>query len=226
MRKLWNAARFAGMRLEDYDGGYAEPQLIDRWIMTKLQKTIKRSTEAMENCDFMNATEAARNFIWHIFCDHYLEAAKTRLYGEGDAKEAAQWTLYNGLRDMLKLMAPVTPHLSEEIYRTMYDPDHSITVSDWPKYDESLMDEEAERIGDIIIAAISNIRTEKNRRGVSLNAPVKKLTIYAGDNADDLKQGAQDITDTLKVEELEILGGSGGEAVVEEYEHIGYIMSL
>jgi len=226
MRKFWNAARFAGMRLEDYDGGYAEPQLIDRWIMTKLQKTIKRSTKAMEDCDFMNGTEAARNFIWHVFCDHYLEAAKTRLYGEGDAKEAAQWTLYNSLRDMLKLMAPVTPHISEEIYRTMYDPEHSITVSEWPKYDESLVDEEAERVGDLIIAAISNIRTEKNRRGVSLNAPVMKLTIYAGENAADLEQGAQDIRDTLKVEELEILDGSGGEAKVEEYEHIGFSMSL
>jgi valyl-tRNA synthetase len=174
----------------------------------------------------MNATEAARNFIWHVFCDHYLEAAKTRLYGEGDAKEAAQWTLYNSLRDMLKLMAPVTPHISEEIYRTMYDPDKSINISPWPEYNESLVDEEAERIGDLIIAAISSIRTEKNRRGVSLNAPVKKLTIYAGENALDLEQGTQDIKDTLKVEELEILGSSGGEASVEEYTHIGFSMSL
>ncbi len=226
MRKLWNAARFAGMRLEDYDGGYAEPMLLDKWLMSKLQKTIKRSTEAMENCDFMNASEAARNFIWHVFCDHYLEAAKTRLYGEGDPKEAAQWTLYNSLRDMLKLMAPITPHLSEEVYRTMYDPVKSVNISEWPKYDESLVDEEAERVGDIIIAAISGIRTEKNRRGVSLNAPVKKLTIYAGDKAADLKLGVQDIMDTLKVEDLEILASQGGEATVEEYADIGFSMIL
>ena len=226
MRKFWNAARFAGMRLEDYDGGYAEPLLLDRWIMTKLQKTIKKSTEAMENCDFMNATEAARNYIWHVFCDHYLEAAKTRLYGEGEQKEAAQWTLYNSLRNMLKLMAPVTPHMCEEIFRTMFDGEGSVNISQWPKYDESLVDEEAERVGDIIIAAISNIRTEKNRRGVSLNAPVKKLTIYAGDNAADLEMGVADIKDTLKVEELEIVAGSGGEASVAEYAHIGYSMVL
>jgi valyl-tRNA synthetase len=226
MRKLWNAARFAGMRLEDYDGGYAEPQLLDKWIMTKLQKTIKRSTQAMENCDFMNATETTRNFIWHIFCDHYLEAAKTRLYGEGDAKVAAQWSLYNSLRDMLKLMAPVTPHLCDEIYRTMYNPDESINVSTWPKYDESQVDEEAERIGDMVIEAISSIRTEKNRQGVSLNAPIPKLTIYAEDNAIDLKQGFKDIKDTLKIEELEISSVSGGEKYLEKYEHIGFSMSL
>jgi len=225
-RKLWNACRFAGMRLEDYEGGEAEPQLLDRWIMTKLQKTIKRATEAMEDCDFMNATEAARNFIWHVFCDHYLEAAKTRLYGDGAPKAAAQWTMYHTIRDMIKIMAPVTPHLTEEIYRTMYDPDSSINVSAWPKYDESLVDEEAERIGDMVIETISSARTEKNRKGVSLNKPVKVLTIYAGEHASDLKLGAQDIMDTLKVESLEILAGVGGEAKVEAYESIGFSMEL
>jgi valyl-tRNA synthetase len=225
-RKLWNACRFAGMRLEDYDGAEAEPQLIDRWIMTKLQKTIKRATDAMEVCDFMNATEAARNFIWHVFCDHYLEAAKTRLYGEGDAKTAAQWTMAHTIKDMLKLMAPVTPHITEEIYRTMYDADNSINVSEWPKYDESLVDEEAERIGDMVIEAISSIRNEKNKQGVSLNKPVKQLTIYAGEHADDLKLGSQDIIDTLKVESLEILASEGGDAKLEAYESIGFTMEI
>ncbi len=225
-RKLWNACRFAGMRLEDYEGAEAEPQLIDRWILTKLQKTIKRATEAQENCDFMNATEAARNFIWHVFCDHYLEAAKTRLYGDGEPKTAAQWTMYQSIRDMLKLMAPVIPHLTEEIYRTMYDPDSSITVSEWPRYDESLVDEEAERIGDMVIETISSVRNEKNKRGVSLNKPVTKLTIYAGENADDLKLGEQDIVDTLKVESIEILAGEGGDSKVEAYEYIGFTMEL
>ena len=225
-RKLWNACRFAGMRLEDYEGAKADPQLIDRWIMTKLQKTIKRATDAMEVCDFMNATEAARNFIWHVFCDHYLEAAKTRLYGEGEAKTAAQWTMVHTIKDMLKLMSPVIPHLTEEIYRTMYDADNSITVSAWPVYEESLVDEEAERIGDMVIESISSIRNEKNRRGVSLNKPVKQLTIYAGENADDLKLGSQDIMDTLKVESLEILSGEGGDAKVEAYESIGFTMEL
>jgi valyl-tRNA synthetase len=123
-------------------------------------------------------------------------------------------------------MAPVTPHITEEIYRTMYNPDKSITIAQWPKYDESLIDEEAIRIGDLIIATISTIRTEKNRRGVSLNAPVQKLTIHAGENASDLQRGAQDIKDTLKVEELEILNSSGGEVNIEEYSHIGFTMNL
>jgi valyl-tRNA synthetase len=200
--------------------------LIDRWIMTKLQKTIKRVTQAMENCDFMNATEAARNYIWHIFCDHYLEAAKTRLYGEGNSKKAAQWTLFHIIRDMLKLMAPITPHLCEEIYRTMYNSKSSITLSNWPSYDVSQIDVEAERIGDIIISTISSIRTEKNRRGVSLNAPVEKLIIFTEKNETDLLLGAQDIKDTLKVDELEIIPEKGGEITIEGLETIGFTIIL
>ncbi|MCK4318504.1 valine--tRNA ligase, partial [Candidatus Bathyarchaeota archaeon] len=136
MRKLWNACRFTGMRLEDYDpANRVEPTLLDRWIVSKLQRTVKRATEAMEDCDFMNASEAARNFIWHVFCDHYLEAAKTRLYGDGDGKKAAQQTLHYTVERMIKLMAPITPHITEEIWRTMYDPDTSIQLSAWPEYD-------------------------------------------------------------------------------------------
>ncbi|MBT7913736.1 class I tRNA ligase family protein, partial [Candidatus Bathyarchaeota archaeon] len=142
------------------------------------------------------------------------------------AKTAAQWTLFHTIRDMLKLMAPVTPHLTEEIYRTMYDADNSITLSAWPEYDESLVDEDAERIGDMVIETISSVRTEKNKQGVSLNKPVKQLSIYAGDHAGDLKLGTQDIMDTLKVESLEILGSEGGDAKVEAYDFIGFTMEI
>jgi valyl-tRNA synthetase len=228
MRKLWNACRFTGMRLQDYDPAEGvEPMLLDRWIISKLQRTVKKATEAMENCDFMNATEATRNFIWHVFCDHYLEAAKTRLYGDGEGKKAAQQTLLYTVECMIKLMAPITPHITEEIWRTMYDPDNSINLSAWPEYDEAMIDEEAERAGDVIIAAISDIRREKNRRGVSLNASMKSVELYAsGENAEALKLGSADIKDTLKIESLKIVAGGSGDANLEDYPEIGFTITL
>ena len=228
MRKLWNACRFTGMRLEDYDpANRVEPTLLDKWIVSKLQRTVKRATEAMEDCDFMNASEAARNFIWHVFCDHYLEAAKTRLYGDGDGKKAAQQTLHYTVERMIKLMAPITPHITEEIWRTMYDPDTSIQLSAWPEYDEAMVDEEAEKAGDIVIAAISDMRREKNRRGVSLNASMKSVKLYtSGENAEALKLGSGDIKDTLKIESLEIVAGDGGDAKLEDYPEIGFTVTL
>jgi valyl-tRNA synthetase len=228
MRKFWNACRFTSMRLEDYDpANRAEPELLDRWIVSKLQRTVKRATEAMEDCDFMNATETTRNFIWHVFCDHYLEAAKTRLYGDGDGKKAAQQTLHYTVERMIKLMAPITPHLTEEIWRTMYDPDTSIHLSAWPEYDEIMVDDEAEKTGDVIIAAISDIRREKNRMGVSLNASMKSVQLYAsGDDAEALKLGSTDIKDTLKIESLEIIAAGGGDTKLADYPEIGFTVTL
>jgi valyl-tRNA synthetase len=228
MRKLWNACRFASMRLEDYDpSAEAEPQLLDRWIASRLQRTIKKATEAMEECDFMNATEAARNFIWHTFCDDYLEAAKTRLYGEGEGKVAAQHTLYSTVGQMLKLMAPIIPHLADEIWRTMYDAETSINVSPWPEYDERLVDEEAERAGDTVIAAISEMRREKNKAGVSLNAPLRRVEVYApAEQLGYLKLGRQDILDTLKIGELVLSEGQGGGLKVEGYSDIGFTLTV
>ncbi|MFH2111100.1 MAG: valine--tRNA ligase [Candidatus Bathyarchaeota archaeon] len=228
MRKLWNACRFASMRLEDYEPAMeAEPRLLDRWITSKLQRTIKRATETMEACDFMNATEAVRNFIWHTFCDDYLEAAKTRLYGDGDGKIAAQHTLYHTVAPMLKLMAPITPHLTEEIWRTMYDPDTSINVSPWPEYDESQVDEEAERTGDTVIAVISEMRREKNRAGISLNAPLRRVEVYAAaEQMGHIKLGRQDILDTLKIEELVLVEGQGGGLKVEGCTEVGFTVTV
>jgi valyl-tRNA synthetase len=228
MRKLWNACRFTGMRLQDYEPVEGvEPMLLDRWIISKLQRTVKRVTEAMEGCDFMNATETTRNFVWHVFCDHYLEAAKTRLYGDGDGKTAAQQTLLYTVETMIKLLAPVTPHITEEIWRTMFDPDHSVHVSEWPVYDEPMIDEDAEKTGDIVIAAISDIRREKNRMGVSLNASMKSVKLYAPDEyAEALRLGSTDIKDTLKIESLEIAAGEGGDARLGDYPEIGYTVAL
>jgi valyl-tRNA synthetase len=227
-RKLYNACRFASMRLEDYDPGKkAEPQLLDKWILSKLAKTIKQCTEAMENCDFMNATEEARNFIWHIFCDHYLEAVKTRLYGKSEDKLSPQHTLYVVISYILRLMAPIIPHLSEEIWRTMYDPIKSIHVSSWPKYEETMLDDEAEKIGDLVIAVISDIRREKNRQGVSLNSPVEKLEFYAPVvYIAQLEKGEKYIKETLKVLETEFHAKESGDYKLKQYPNIGFTMNL
>ena len=214
MTKLWNACRFSAMRMEDFNATVnVEPQLLDRWILSKLEKTVKASTEAMENCEWMNATEATRNFTWHVLCDDYLEAAKYRLYGEGEPKKAAQQTLYQTIKKTLQLLAPVIPHLTEEIYNTMYaeSEDDSIHTSRWPEYGASMVDEEAERIGDAIIAVISQTRKQKNKLGIPLNKPVKKLTVYAaeGFKLSDVKLGLKDITETMKCEAFDLEEGAG-----------------
>ena len=227
MRKLWNACRFASMRLEDYDPSMrVEPGLLDKWILSKLEGVVKEATAEYEPCRFMNAVEAARNFIWHVFCDHYLEAAKHRLYSEGGEKTSAQQTLHYAVGRMLQLLAPAIPHLTEEIYSFMYADggSDSIHLSLWPEADESLIDEEAERRGDLIIAVIRDVRKEKNRLGIPLNKPLDELRIYAGssEEAEMVSMGIEDISATLKAEDMEVLEGDGGECEVEGYPAVRF----
>jgi len=227
MRKLWNACRFASMRLEDYEPGEKpELQLLDRWILSRLERVVGTATEEFEECRFMNAADVARNFIWHVFCDHYLEAAKHRLYGEGDEKASAQYTLHRAMKRMLKLMAPVMPHLTEEIYSTMYaeGEDDSIHVSLWPEADEAFIDEEADETGDLVIAVIRDVRREKNRLGIPLNAPLEGIDVYAKDpaQAEALVKGIDDLSATMKAENAEIHEGEGGEHEVEGYADVRF----
>jgi len=227
MRKFWNACRFASMRLEDYQPGEKpELQILDRWILSRLENVVGTATEEFEECRFMNAADATRNFIWHVFCDHYLEASKHRLYGEGDEKASAQYTLHRAMKRMLKLMAPVMPHLVEEIYSAMYAKGEcdSIHVSLWPEADEAFIDEEADETGDLVIAVIRDVRREKNRLGIPLNAPLEGIDVYAKDpaQAEALVKGIDDISATMKAENAEIHEGGGGEHEVEGYAGVRF----
>ncbi len=215
--KLWNVSGFASNLLAGYkpqDGQEMELQLLDRWIISKTEKLVKRVTEAFERCQFNIAVEDIRNFTWHVFCDFYVEAVKDRLYRSevyGKAnKAAAQYTLYEVLYQILQLMAPVTPHITEEIYQHMFRDGKgytSLQVSAWPKYNAETVDATAEGNGDQVTAVMSEIRRDKAENKMPLNAPIKNLTIYTKDQAttDALKQGCVDIAATLKIENINVI---------------------
>jgi valyl-tRNA synthetase len=231
--KLWNAARFASLHLQDYSPQEkVELGLLDRWLLSRMERVTQRVTTAFENCQFNIATEEIRNFTWHELCDLYIEAIKHRLYkpeeyGEKKRK-AAQYVLYTAIYRMLQLLAPISPHITEEIYQLMYADDKkhkSIHVSPWPTPAKENIDEEAEKHGDLIIAVIGGIRREKAERKAPLNAPIKKLTIYAGskESAQILNQAAEDIAGTCKIEKLEILPAKREGREVQGYPNIRFI---
>ena len=215
--KLWNVAGFASNLLADYkpqENIDMELELLDKWILSKTENLTKKVTEAFEKCQFNIAVEEIRNFTWHVFCDYYIEAVKDRLYKSevyGAAnRTAAQYTLYEVLYRILQLIAPVTPHLTEEIYQHMYLENkgfQSLQVSTWPKVNQALIDETAERDGDLITAIMSEARRDKAEKKLPLNAPIKNLIIYAGnaETAVVIRQGCIDIAATLKVENIKVL---------------------
>ncbi|MBX5329315.1 valine--tRNA ligase [Candidatus Bathyarchaeota archaeon A05DMB-5] len=233
LTKLWNAAKFVSSQLEDYkeDEEY-ELQLLDKWILSKAQKLTQRVTEALEKCQFNIALEEIRNFTWHLFCDQYIEAVKDRLYkpevyGEKKRK-AVQLTLYNVLYRIIQLLAPISPHITEEIYDAIYKEEvgeKSLQLTAWPTPDEKLIDEGSEKKGDLVMAVITEIRREKAEKRKPLNAQIKKLKLYAGKSefARILSESKEDIKGTCKITYMEILSEKGKGRQIPENLAISFI---
>ncbi len=126
LRKFWNAFRFVNMHL----AGYSEKETanvedikttlkpLDKWILSGLNQLVGEVTQAMEEYNFAQARNSIQAYVWHDFCDDYIEAVKYRLYtdDEGESKQAALYTLNTVIQTSLRLLAPFTPHFTEEIH--------------------------------------------------------------------------------------------------------------
>jgi valyl-tRNA synthetase len=172
--KLWNAARFCQMnecvRVEGFDPGAATSTL-NRWIRGETVKTARAVTEALEACAFDDAAGALYRFIWNVFCDWYLELAKPVLNGDDEAAKAetratAAWVLDQAL----KLLHPVSPFLTEELWARLAElggprREGMLITAEWPQLPEAWVDPEAEgEIGWLIdlVSEVRSIRSEMN----------------------------------------------------------------
>lgn len=167
--KIWNASRFALMNMEGYDkdAELAPYTLADKWILSRLQDTVKDVTGLLERFELGEAGRAIYDFIWSEVCDWYIEIAKPRLYNKEAAAEraTAQHVLATVLVSAMKLLHPYMPFITEEIYQCLPHETESIMISKWPVADESLVDPDAERGMNAImdsIKAIRNMRAEVN----------------------------------------------------------------
>lgn len=167
--KIWNASRFALMNMEGYDkdAELAPYTLADKWILSRLQDTVKDVTGLLERFELGEAGRAIYDFIWSEVCDWYIEITKPRLYNKEAAAEraTAQHVLATVLVSAMKLLHPYMPFITEEIYQCLPHEAESIMISKWPVADESLIDPEAERGMNAImdsIKAIRNMRAEVN----------------------------------------------------------------
>ena len=168
--KVWNASKFVLQNLEDFDYKTSisdlEFKLEDRWILSKLQNAAKGVNNALDGYELDMAAKTAYEFFRGEFCDWYVEAAKTRVYGGDEQdKKTAQWVLRHILDNGLKLLHPFMPFITEELWQKVKLDGETIMLSDFPKYDEALLDKEAEEEFDYlkeVITAIRNIRGEVN----------------------------------------------------------------
>jgi len=119
--KLWNAGRFILMNLDDYDGQKAEgkQEVADEWIVSRLNQTIKQVTQALESFNFAEASAIVYGFVWHEYCDWYLELVKPRLYQKDEAREPVQYLLATTFESILKLLHPFMPFITEELWQRL-----------------------------------------------------------------------------------------------------------
>ncbi len=169
--KVWNASRFILMNLpeENIQAPKAEElEVADRWIMSRVNSVIKEVTENMDKYELGIAVQKVYDFIWNEFCDWYIEIVKPRMYAKEEnplSANAALYTLTEVLSKALKLLHPVMPFITEEIYLSLQPQEESIMISSWPEYEEVKEDTEAEEIVACmqeIIRGIRNVRTEMN----------------------------------------------------------------
>ncbi len=183
--KLWNASRFAGSRLEDFDPAAGPGTLLptDRWLLSRLAQTISSATAALNAYEYAAARADIERFFWSDLCDNYLELAKSRLYGQKTLeRQAAQWTLYHVLLSVLKMLAPYLPYITEEIYQGLFrrwDGASSIHRSSWPLEHPEWIDPAAEEIGKTFLELLHQVRRYKAERGLSIGAELETLHVTA-----------------------------------------------
>jgi valyl-tRNA synthetase len=226
--KLWNAARFIAGHLEvtederrqtkngsdsiDRDPWslVLDPLLLpaDRALLSWLQRLIARATASFHEYEYAAACEATERFFWGMLCDNYLEWTKGRLYDDrGTARAAAQYTLYHALLAILKLFAPILPHITEEIYQQLFartEGRRSIHIADWPQAQEALIDQQAERAGEALLALTTSARRFKSAQKIGLGAQLTRITIALQDTElrGALEQSLADIRSVTRAHEI------------------------
>lgn len=184
--KLWNANRFILMNLSDEIVKPELPETLtieDKWVLSKYNQLVKAVTENFDKFELGIAVAKLKDFIWDIVCDWYIELCKKRLQAGGDASLNAQKVLVYVMTNTLKLLHPVMPFITEEIWKSLPNDSESIMVSAWPKYDESLNFAEEEAAFEKVMAAIRGIRNARSEMNV---APSRKASLYIATASRDI----------------------------------------
>ena len=168
--KIWNASRFVLMNLEGFTETEVQPEeltLADRWILSRLQLKIGETTRLLEGYDLGEAAKGLYEFIWDDFCDWNIELIKPRLARSADSRQrvVAQNVLRKVHMDILRLLHPFMPFITEEIYQKLPGHEETIMLDEWPHQDETRWDGEALEKMQVVMAvtrALRNIRAEFN----------------------------------------------------------------
>ncbi|MEG1597667.1 MAG: valine--tRNA ligase [Bacilli bacterium] len=200
INKLWNASRFVLLNLEDIKIEELNNLTIsDKWILTKLNETIKIVTKNMDKYEFQNVGTKLYQFIWEDFCDNYIELSKANM------NNTTKNVLLTVLTSILKMLHPFMPYVTDEIYESLGNKEN-ITISNYPVYNKKLIFKDEALIVDKIILDITSIRNMKVTNNITKDSFIK------------LESGYQNIfISQLKIKEEQLINKE-----LDNYKSINY----
>lgn len=181
LNKLWNAARFVLMNLPD-DGvvpeiDWKQLQLTDRWILHRFAETVEETTRSLERYDFGEAGRALYDFTWDDFCDWYIEFSKLSLYGADEgAREQTRAVLVYVLRQLLCLLHPMVPFITEEIWQSIPGSDGALITATWPGGLELWKDPEVAKQISVVQEAVRSLRNLRQEMNLP---PSRQISVVA-----------------------------------------------
>jgi valyl-tRNA synthetase len=208
--KLWNAARFVVGNLEDGAGRIPVPArglgLADRWILSGISRLSREADARLEGLRFDEACDGLYHFTWHRYCDWYIELVKRDLLAGGPARDRARAVLVEVLDRLLRLLHPLIPFLTEDLYQRL--PGHlgSIVVAPYPEPEPSWEDEAAERTMEWLIDLGSRVRNVRAAAGLAPGRRIRLLLAAGSDEAAGiLRQHRELLLDPVRAGSIEIV---------------------
>lgn len=221
--KIWNASRYILMNIPE---GFKETSIddiekdvFDKWILSEFNNTIVIVNNALANAKFNDAATAMQSFFWHSYCDWYVELSKSKMFsGDEKIKNNALSILVYQLREFLKLLHPIMPFITEEIYQKLPNPDNSIMVVDYPeshpKWKDHSAEKKAGKFFDLIYLA-RNIRGEmsvpqEKKVDVLIKTDDKDLYDFVNNNEKDISYLSKAESIKIKSDMIKPEGSAAG----------------
>jgi len=204
--KILNIGKFVGEAIKGWElkeVPWESLHTVDKWILSLYTKVVKQVTEAMDNFRFDRALKTVENFAWNVFADEYIEMVKYRVYMLKD--EAALYTLYTVTLGITKMLAPLLPHVTEEVYQNYFKDfvgEISIHVTSWPEPVKE--DKEAEEIGELIKEIVASVRRWKASKGLSLATELSAI-VLSGNVEHLTEEDLEDIKHATRAKEISIV---------------------
>ena len=225
--KLWNASRFSLTYIEKMPNAKIEETKLypeDKWILSKLSHTITNVRDNIEKYEIGVALNEIYDFAWSDFCDLYIEMAKPRLYNElSEGYESAVATLKYVLTNILKLLHPYMPYITEEIYSNLETDDEALIIAKYP--DAKYNFEQDEKFEEELIEAIRDVRNARSNAGLT-NSKKINMTIHSDRYLDNINKSVEMLKKLLSIEELKIEKTEGIEGTSIHTQNIDIILDL